>query len=70
MKHAALALVAVLLAPMPVVRAADVTIVRSFSADKNGVDAPGVKLTESGVGLIDRSCLTADIRGGLIFSWE
>src|SRR5262249_42844623 len=34
MKRAALALVALLLAPMPAVRAADVTIVRTFSADK------------------------------------
>ena len=34
MKRAALALVAFLLAPMPTVRAADVTIVKAFPADK------------------------------------
>src|SRR6516165_6285258 len=66
MKQAVLALVALVFAPMPVVRAADVTIVRAFPADKGpgyrkpAPDAAGAVGPRHAVVLDDRAFVAID----------
>jgi hypothetical protein len=72
MRRAALALVAFLLAPMPAVRAADVTIVRSFPADrgpeylKPAPDAAGAVGPHHTVVLDDRAFVVVDKATGKV----
>jgi hypothetical protein len=72
MKRSALALVALLLAPMPAVRAADVTIVRSFPADKGpgyrkpAPDAAGAVGPHHAVVLDDRAFVVVDKATGKV----
>jgi hypothetical protein len=71
MKRAALVLVAFLLTAMPAVRAADVTIVRSFPADqgpgyrKPAPDAAGAVRPHYAVVLDDRAFVVVDKATGV-----
>jgi hypothetical protein len=72
MKQAVLALVALVFAPMPVVRAADVTIVRAFPADKGpgyrkpAPDAAGAVGPHHAVVLDDRAFVAVDKETGKV----
>jgi hypothetical protein len=72
MRPAALLLVALLLAPMPAVRAADVTIVRAFAADKGpgyrkpAPDAAGAVGPHHAVVLDDRAFVAVDKATGKV----
>jgi len=76
MKQAVLALVALVFAPMPVVRAADVTIVRAFPADKGpgyrkpAPDAAGAVGPRHAVTLDDRAFVAVDKETGIRRLWE